>query len=429
MLKTNDVKKANQEINNIVYSSEVEKDVYIISNKYNVCSVIIYIDNSQQSITGSSNPQSCYLSNMVNSKISYYYLQTLNSEDSTYLDIIGLQEVSNIRGDAELLNSNYSAIVYSSLSDDRNALILTNADTVMMGSTINTLNIILMVSTITLLIVAILLSVFISKKISKPITSLSDDIKHLANGKYDVYFDYQDNKEMSDLSSTLNYTVSELEKVDKLRKELIANISHDLKTPLTLISSYGELMRDYPKEMTDENASIIVNEADYLNKLVNDILDLSKYENQMQQLQPTNFDFNVLVNDLIALNKITDIQINLELSEQSIVFADQIKIRQAITNLLSNALEYTRSTVTIKTTVENNKLLIEIIDDGLGIEEELQNKIWDRYYRSGDKNSHHSGIGLSVVKKICELHNQKFGINSTVDIGSTFYFYLDLVVK
>lgn len=429
LLKTNDIKNANHEITQIINDDDIDKDIGMISNKYNVCSVVVYVDGSKDTLTNSNNPQSCYLSYMVASKVNYYYLQTLNSDDNAFLEVIGLNEVRDVRRDAEMLNNNFSALVYSTLTDDGDVLIMTNADTVMMGTTIDTLNIILMVSTITLLIVAILLSIFISKKISQPITSLSYDIKYLAKGKYDVFFDYKNNKEMIDLSSTLNYTVGELAKVDSLRKELIANVSHDLKTPLTLISSYGELMRDYPNEMNDENASIIVNEADYLNKLVNDILDLSKYENQMQKLQLSHFDFNSLVNSLIAINRITDIEITSELADESIVYADQIKIRQAITNLLSNALEHAKTKVIIKTTAFNDSLLIEIIDDGDGIAEELQDKVWDRYYRSGDNNSHHSGIGLSVVKKICELHNTKCEIKSTVNQGSTFYFSLPMEDK
>ncbi|MFV0255796.1 MAG: sensor histidine kinase [Erysipelotrichaceae bacterium] len=428
IIKKNDIITANEKISAIATNYDAQQ-ISDVANRYNVCAVVIYLDNTSQSFKVSHNPQICFLNDVDSTQMNYFYKKALNSSEGIYLERIGLDQVIDNRGDAAFLRKDFSAIVYSTLSLDGKLLVITNADTVMQTSTQNSLNIILVVSSLTLLLVAILLSYFISRKVSSPILLLSKDVKKIGTGNYDIIFDYRNNKEMSDLTNSLNHTVKKLAEVDQLRKELIANVSHDLKTPLTLISSYGELMKDYPKEINSENIDIIINEANYLNELVNDILDLSKYENHLQKLNLTDFNIKALIKDLINLNKISTKSIELKLSRNALVRADEIKIRQVLTNLITNALEYADSKIIIKTQVVDQRMLIAIIDDGAGIDQQNQEKIWDRYYRSTDKSSYHSGIGLSIVKKICELHQIEYGVDSALNQGSTFYFYLELSSK
>ena len=154
-------------------------------------------------------------------------------------------------------------------------LIVLNAEIEPVGNTTRTLSVQLGIITGILLLVAAGIAVFISKHISRPITQMSMEARKLALGSYDVHFDGGTSRETAELGEALNYAARELSALDTMQKELIANISHDLRTPLTMISGYSEVMRDIPGEMTPENMQIIIDETKRLNALVNDILDIS----------------------------------------------------------------------------------------------------------------------------------------------------------
>ena len=122
------------------------------------------------------------------------------------------------------------------------------------------------------------LALFISSRLSKPLEQMNESAKQLGEGKYDIRFPEQGAREVAELAATLNYAAAELSKVEDLRRELIANVSHDLRTPLTMISGYAEVMRDIPGENTPENVQIVIDEANRLTGIVNDLLDLSKLQ-------------------------------------------------------------------------------------------------------------------------------------------------------
>lgn len=301
------------------------------------------------------------------------------------------------------------------------------------NATISTLRIQLIYITLIMAVLSALLAFLISKKVSKPIESINSSAKVLAKGNYDVVFNSKGYKEINELSETLSYTANELSKVEALRRELIANISHDLRTPLTLIAGYAEAMRDLPNENNFENAQIILEEANRLSALVSDALDISKLQSGVVELNIEDFNLTKLLESSIKriseLVKSDGYSILFEYDNEVYVSADESKISQVFYNLLINAINYSHENkeIIVKQKTFENEVRVDVIDNGEGIDKEDLSKIWDRYYKV-DKNHKRSfsgsGIGLSIVKSIMTLHKTKYGVDSEKDKGSDFWFYL-----
>ncbi len=289
-------------------------------------------------------------------------------------------------------------------------------------------------STLISLVIALVFAYFIAQKFSRPVEKLTVSARELALGNNKVDFTVKDAfGEIAELSSALEYASDEINKSSKLRKELIANVSHDLRTPLSMIKMYAEMIRDITgdnKEKRDKNLKIIIDETDRLARLVNDILELSRQENS-NELKRSNFDITALAKAIIErFSILEDYKILLEAPQELVVYADFEKIQQVIYNLLSNAINYTGEdkTVIIKITKQNKNALIQIIDSGKGISQEEMPLIWDRYYRNKThvRSKVGTGLGLSIVKSILIIHQVDFGIKSTKGQGSDFWFNLKL---
>ena len=323
-------------------------------------------------------------------------------------------------------------------ADGRTLLIVLDAEIEPVGTTINTLKIQLAVITALLLIAAAVLAAVLSSRISRPITQMSREAKKLALGTYDVHFEGGRNREIAELSDALNHAATELSALDSMQKELIANISHDLRTPLTMISGYSEVMRDIPGEMTPENMQIIIAETQRLNTLVNDILDLSRLTSGTQTLSCETISLTETVRSTLdryaKLRTHDGYKITFENDREAYIYADKSKILQVLYNLVNNAINYTGEdkSVAIRQITKDGACRIEVTDTGEGIPADQLPLIWDRYYRV--KNYHKrgvagSGLGLSIVKNILVLHGAQFGVTSEPGRGSTFWFSLPEVPK
>lgn len=287
------------------------------------------------------------------------------------------------------------------------------------------------------LIMASVIAYVIARRFSKPVEKLTNAARELALGNHNVDFKTEEAfYEISDLSNALNYASNELNKSAEFRRELMANVSHDLRTPLTMIKMYAEKIQDISgdnKEKREKDLQVIVDETDRLTLLVNDILELSKIENN-------NLDFNVKAFDICkTITKVLErfsimvsagYSFDLEAPSQAYVLGDEVRIEQVLYNLLSNAINYTGEDkkVKIEITKKFDCAKIEIIDSGEGIPKEELSNIWDRYYRSKThkRSQVGTGLGLSIVKTILIAHNADFGIESTIGIGSDFWFELKL---
>lgn len=293
----------------------------------------------------------------------------------------------------------------------------------------------LVIVSIMVLLFSFLIGYFISKKLSKPIEKINKTAKIMAQGDYEnTYFFIDENiLELNELVSTLNQTNDELTKIDELQKEILANVSHDLKTPLTMIKAYAEMVRDltYKDDVKrEDNLNVIIEETDRLNLLVNDIIELTKINNDLQNLNITEFDLVELINSIINRFSIMDANFVFKNKSPIIVKADKIRIEQVIYNLIINAINYTgKDKKVIINLKENDKYVhVEIKDTGKGIDEEDLKLIWKRYYKVDKKYRREkkgSGIGLSIVENILKKHKFNYGVNSIKNKGTTFYFDID----
>lgn len=302
-------------------------------------------------------------------------------------------------------------------------------------TTVKTLNTILLCISVILLILATVFSLIIAHYVSKPISDINNSAKELAKGNYNVHFEGSGFSEACELGNTLNYASHELSKVNRLKTELISNISHDLRTPITLISGYAEMMRDIPDEMTVENLQIIIDESERMKVLVNDVLDISKLQSGNGDFKMEAFPITEVMNQEISrYTKLRDREgytVTFDFDRYVTVVGDSKRIVQVLYNLLNNAINHTGSDKTVKVvqSIVANRVRISVCDSGEGIAPENLPLIWDRYYKvdkSRKRISKGTGLGLSIVKTIIEAHRGRCGVQSSLSGGSTFWFELDL---
>ena len=335
-------------------------------------------------------------------------------------------------------NDNAVGMVYNVIVTDDGGveyMIILNAALTPVSATVHTLETQFIWIASVLTCAVILLAIVISRNISKPIIKMNRAAKKLAEGRYDVDFDGRGYREIRELADSLNFAAEELSRTDMLQRELIANVSHDLRTPLTLIRGYTEVMRDIPGENTPENLGVIAEEANHLSELVNDMLDLSRIRAGVRQPEATDFCLTDAVKEVMdryeALVRNDGYRIDFIADGEAWITADRVMILQVVYNLINNAIHYSgeEKFVQVTQTVGENDVRISVIDRGEGISPEQIDRIWDRYYkvdRVHKRAAVGTGLGLSIVKGILEGHRATYGVESAEGVGSCFWFSLPL---
>ncbi|MBQ2712321.1 MAG: HAMP domain-containing protein [Clostridia bacterium] len=297
----------------------------------------------------------------------------------------------------------------------------------------------LTIVTLSSLVLAFIISWIFSSRLSGPITNMSLAAKRLAKGDYSVQFEGNGFNEIDELSETLNYATRELKKTDELRRDLIANVSHDLRTPLTMIKAYAEMIRDLSGEDPVKRAKhtqIIIDETDRLSALVNDYLNLAKMQSGTEELVKQPFDLSALTETAIShfdyLAESQGYVFHTDITEGVIVDGDARKIEQVVYNLISNAVNYTGDDKSVTVTLHSYGKFAElaVIDTGKGIPDEEKDGIFERYYRTGKTHKRQvvgTGLGLAIVKGILIKHDVAFGVQSEVGHGSRFWFRMPIV--
>lgn len=333
-------------------------------------------------------------------------------------------------------NANYQTMILTSVvsANNQQSVLLVSAVVNPVDPTIQTLRMQIGYITVIVIFVVLLLVIWLNHTIVRPLDLITSEAEHLARGYYNPTFSADDYIEADKLNQTLISAAKEIHKADQAKKDLLANVSHDLRTPLTMISGYGEMMIDLPGEKTDENIQVIIDESKRLTNLVNDLLDYSKLEEQKIELHQEKFDISQVLKDVAKKYEIYQLkegyQFHLEIPEGIIVYGDSFRIQQVLNNFIINAINYSdkKKQIDISMTLEeDNNVRISVRDYGIGIEQSKLKDIWDRYYKVDKQHvrfSHGSGIGLAIAKQILELHQVAFGVTSQVDVGSTFYFIM-----
>ncbi len=441
-IKINEVKSVGTRIQQSVDNEQLLSILDSLARRKNLCIVLTTMDGEALYRRDELNNSSIYyMSNLE------YYLVGVNAQKrgGELLYYFNYNEMSKrLEQDGSMLNrvpvnlkNKDDSMIYTKILTTKNGnqyVLLINSLIAPVDATVSTIRMQLGYVTLFMICLAFALALIIARKIARPIININQKAKKLAIGDEEIVFDEKGYKEIAELSNTLSQTSTELAKTEKLRRELIANVSHDLRTPLTLITGYAELMRDLPSENSPENSQIIVDEAKRLTQLVNDLLDLSKLQAGTEGLDEKPFNLTQMIqNLLLRYNTLTASEgflIDFDYDEEVTIIGDELKLSQVIYNLINNAINYTGEDkkVSVKQRILEHRIRIEVIDTGEGIAKENLPYIWERYYKvdkSHKRATVGTGLGLSIVRNILEAHGARYGVQSEIGHGSTFWFELD----
>ncbi len=271
-----------------------------------------------------------------------------------------------------------------------------------------------------------------------PISKLADATKRVASGNYEIELDEERDDELGHLSSDFSAMTAELRRTSKLKDELLANISHDLRTPLTLIKGYAETMRDFTgsdEEKRNEQLDIIINETDRLSGFITDVMELSKQNSGEAPLEREPLNFYEFVRGITyreqRVAELKGVTVTLKVPHGSAyINADKRQMDTILHNLIENAVNHAGDDkqVIVQCEAQANLIKLMVVDHGKGISKEDINFIFDRYYRVRDNNGlSGSGLGLAIVKSALVRHGYNFGVDSSLGKGSTFWFTVDIM--
>lgn len=290
-----------------------------------------------------------------------------------------------------------------------------------------------------LFLLSLIILIFFTELVYLPIRKITRATEQYALGNLHYQLSVDSEDEIGYLAASLSYMAEELAQGEDNQKKLVANISHDFRSPLTSIRGYLEAMLDgtIPPEMHEKYLQIVLNETDRLTKLTNNLLTLNNLNTKGMILEKTDFDINKVIKNTAATfegtcrQKLIAIELILT-GEEMIVNADIVKIQQVLYNLLDNAIKFSHhdSLIKIETTLKHNKVFVSVKDSGIGIPKESLKLIWDRFYKtdlSRGKDKRGTGLGLSITREIIKAHGENINVISTEGVGTEFIFTLPCV--
>ncbi len=294
-----------------------------------------------------------------------------------------------------------------------------------------------MISMMVAILIALILILFLSRRISQPLKVINKAAKTIASGEFENRVPIESNDEIGELCKTFNSMAESLQNLESMRRSFIANVSHELRTPMTTISGFVEGIMDgtIPHENQNRYLKIVLDEARRLSRLVNDLLDLSKMEAGENVLEMRVFDINELIRVAIIKFETKIMEKNIHVNayfeeENSSVRADVDSIQRVVTNLLDNAIKFCDfgKNIDITVTTKGGQVYVSIRDEGLGIPEKELNHIWERFYKtdkSRGKDKWGTGLGLAIVKSIILQHGRRIWVESVQDEYTRFTFTLE----
>ena len=401
----------------LVYITEIDGTILYSSDFYK-----LYYHSSDYG-DGEKNPY--HQGEMLNWQTEYYR----NLPDG-YQDFLSALKDSP-DGTTEIkTETQYIYGMFIKLSDEKEVVLYVSAALGAVGATAAIIRMQLLWVTILSLLIAFVIAWIFAKRFSAPVNQLSSQAQMLAADTYEPLFKRGFCTELDGLADSLDGTAEKLSEAKKYQKELLANVSHDLRTPLTMIKGYAEMVRDISWE--DENArnadtGIIIREADRLTALVNEILEYTKLQEKGAERKFTAVDFSELLRNIISrfetLMQQQSIDIERHIEDNCIVTGDEKLLENMVYNLIDNALRHTgdsnRITISLQLNVD---VFFYVQDYGAGIDDTELPYIWEKYYTSRQRgNKGISGLGLAIVKQIAEIHDAKYGVESKKGKGSKFW--------
>lgn len=429
--KITSIKQVEQAVELGLKTDDFDDFINSMQTQSDTC-IFVYQD-SGSTFAESRGSTGCVLSSLSTKKLSGFIQKASASSDNSYLAKLNMVPVS-LSGVNE--DEIFRTIVYTKIvdTDSTPAAIMIAGTITPLDATISTLTNQLYFVMIFLVIAVVALTVLLYRKIASPLIAISTEAKKLDKGEYTSVKKANAYTEASELDTTLCKAAENIKKADKAKRDLISNVSHDLRTPLTMIGGYGEMMIDLPEEKTDENLKVIVDESKRLNNLVNDLLDLSRLQENRIVLKKEVFDLSEFVEEQMKKYEVYRVQENflfeVHLCDTVSVYADRVRIAQVFNNFMINGINYGGNAkhMIIRTErVDENTVRVLVQDFGEGIDEKDIDNIWERYYKIDKehvRSSSGSGIGLAICRQLLELHGVRYGVKSRKNEGSTFYFEL-----
>lgn len=279
------------------------------------------------------------------------------------------------------------------------------------------------------------LSFLVAHRITKPMLKIERVTRQFAKGKFDERLGHNQIPELNRLSNSFNCMASSIESIEERRRELVSDLTHELRTPITVIDGYLERITASNMEATPDVYERLIKETGRLQRLVDDLQELSKAEAGYLSIHPTAIELcplmSVLVNKF-APQLLDELTINLECpTELPLVLADRERLEQILVNLLGNAVSYTeRGFIVLRVWQSGVRVYIAVSDTGHGIAPEDLPHVFERFWRSGiarERNSRGTGIGLAISRRLVELQGGTLSVESKLGKGSTFSFSLPVV--
>lgn len=284
--------------------------------------------------------------------------------------------------------------------------------------------------------IAVLLIYIFSLRISRPLKQIKNAAARISNGEFEKRLDVKTKDEIGELAKMFNQMAAALQNIEEMRRGFIANVSHELRTPMTSIRGFVEGILDgtIPPERQNQYLAIVRDETNRLNRLVNDLLDLAKMEAGEMKLSITAININELIRkcviklETLFLEK--DLTVDADFEEEDMqVKGDSDAIERVLVNLMHNAAKFTPQGGKIRVVTHKNKDKVEITiaDNGIGIDENELDMIWDRFYKtdkSRGRDKAGTGLGLAIVRNIINEHGQSISVQSKPGEGTAFTFTL-----
>ncbi len=284
------------------------------------------------------------------------------------------------------------------------------------------------------LIIGMILTLYLTKVISMPLIKMGEKTREIAKGDFDTKLTIYSEDEVGQLAEDIRVMTKQLKDYRDSKRQFISHISHDLRTPITYIKGYSAVMKDAPTVDDKEwrrNLEVIYNEAKRMEYLVSDLFQLTKLEEGKIALHKEYINIVPWLESIVATRQLMldNLTIHCEVvtsNNEIVVSIDQQRLGQAVINILENSIRYTPKGGSIKITVseQDNDVIIEISDTGIGIGKEDLPHIWERFYRvdkSRSRESGGSGLGLAIVKEIVEVHSGSVDVKSEEGKGTSFY--------
>ena len=477
-IKKDQIENAATSILSHVEEDDLQQYAEEVAVNSNLCAEVYKVDTSNGLYFGSVRIASvdllgdCIIHHISGLERNSFYVKARDAGADGYMEVFlrgrfGRDEASLYKEEALIKDETLSkSLVYVRVANinDQQYMVLLNSSITPVSATVAALRVQLVVISIALIVLALIISFMIARRLSSPISQLNDAARRMAKGDLTTNFPASGYKEIAELADSLNHAGSEIARTDRLQKDLVANISHDIRTPLTMIGGYAEYMQDFPGEDHSESIRVIVEETQRLRDLVNDILDSSRLTAGVTEIDKQVFDLSGSLTNFVGnyshLIEPQGYRVELNADPGILVEGDEKRLLQAISNIMNNAVAHIGGDKLIvvglkkvlpasdsvlmrlreakhqaegeskgrKQRAKATTVRLSVTDHGCGIDKKDLPYIWERYYHvdAPAAGTHSSGLGLSIFRGIMDMHGARYGVDSRPGAGSTFWFELPI---